>query len=922
MAKRSIDTSIEELLVSNGDFEYAHLIKFERPFDIDPNSPNFRTNANRYAYFTDASRDISFNDGSVDQDGNANGSQIYRANRVLSVGQYSETTSPRAISVGLTLAGEHLGTSVSITGDFGSSSFTVDSTFHNDKDRTDLVDFGFREGDKVKITKNSGTFSTGASNVTYIITGFSNNNLTMALATTGNDSDDDTSFPTDTSVGVTITLESEELKAVLLDRSGVSLANPSFLNREVFIHKIFIDPETGDLLGNTSILLFKGIVSSCSIEESPTGSRVKWSLSSHWADWAAVTGRMTTDEVHRALDSKGRPNPEAAVRPEYAYDLGFLHAETTLNQIANYSTFREEITYKTKKRGGVAGITGQTKLVEVRKTIEDINEVDLTIGLQGKFLPVVYGVQRIAGIPIFADTKSTASNIVYVVHALSEGEVHGIYNFYVDGVPIICTDKSDFDVRNASTGTDKDNSQLQCYGRADQGDTVGGDDTASYAVSEAKATTSDQFYQAKQISAGDDPESRANILKNLTRQTDAHYQTIVSSSAPNLTASDALGLQHEQWAEIQSPHSLSLTFFAGRSTQKASSMLVTQAEGTGDGSRFKRQADYYDSDIPYWGPDHRLLDTAYVVGAYVISEDQTTVPEIEYTIKGKVFENYNYDNSYLPDSIIGSSDSHTNFNEGDDVTIERSTDGSTWTQTNVEGTPSDTSFRILHKYLLSTSRGTTHYRFILDQTPDLDESNGVPAYTYLRLKSGANYWHMRTWNHKSVDSANFALYTQTPSSVAVNGSNQIQLTFSTAAADLLKAGYTDEIANSPAKVSYAFKVNGVSALSYLADNSIVGTWSGDTITLDAKYDSALNGGTAIGSISNVLTIEMFKNRNFYFGGVGGALTNFTSSAELEGATITIDQTGESRIIDSFDATNKRIEIEMPFVTLTEANHDA
>ena len=65
-----------------------------------------------------------------------------------------------------------------------------------------------------------------------------------------------------------------------------------------------------------------------------------------------------------------------------------------------------------------------------QSSIEDINEVDLNIGLQGKYLPVVYGVQRIAGIPVFADTKSNASNIVYVVHALCEGEIHGLYNFY------------------------------------------------------------------------------------------------------------------------------------------------------------------------------------------------------------------------------------------------------------------------------------------------------------------------------------------------------------------------------------------------------------------------------------------------------------------------------------------------------------
>ena len=130
MTKRSVNTSIEELLVSNIDFEYAHLIKFERPFQKDPDSPDFRTNANRYAYFTDASRDISFNDASTDQDGNSNGSQVYRANRVQSLGSYSETTSPRATNMALTISGNHLGTSVAVIGDFSSGAFALDTTYY------------------------------------------------------------------------------------------------------------------------------------------------------------------------------------------------------------------------------------------------------------------------------------------------------------------------------------------------------------------------------------------------------------------------------------------------------------------------------------------------------------------------------------------------------------------------------------------------------------------------------------------------------------------------------------------------------------------------------------------------------------------------------------------------------------------------
>ena len=102
------------------------------------------------------------------------------------------------------------------------------------------------------------------------------------------------------------------------------------------------------------------------------------------------------------------------------------------------------------------------------------NEVDLSVYLQGSYLPVVYGVHRINGIPVFADTKNDNSKEVYVVYALAEGKVHGLYNAFIDGSPLICTDKADFDVRNASNGTDGENTQLQCYGRADIGNTLSG----------------------------------------------------------------------------------------------------------------------------------------------------------------------------------------------------------------------------------------------------------------------------------------------------------------------------------------------------------------------------------------------------------------------------------------------------------------
>jgi len=924
MTKRSVNTSIEEVLVSNEAFEYAHLIKFERPFKKDPDSPDFRTNANRYAYFTDASRDISFNDTTTDQDGNSNGSQIYRANRVKSIGSYSETTSPRATNMALTISGNHLGTSIAVTGDFSSAAFALDTTYYKGG-LIDLVEEGFREGDKIKITKTSGTFSTGVTNVTYLITGFSNSNRTLALALTGNDSDDTTSYPTDTNVDVSISLESEEVRAMLNDKATLELANPSFLNREVFIHKVFIDPETGDIQGNSSILIFKGIIGGCSIKEAPNGSNVKWNLTSHWGDWSQVGGRLTTDDTHRALDGNGAPQENLTIKPEYADDLGFIHAETTLSAIANYKTYETEIVTKFKKRGGLAGLLGQQKATQTEVQKEIDNEVDLTIGLQGKYLPVVYGVQRIPGIPVFADTDNNDSKIVYVADALCEGEIHGLYNLYIDGVPLICTDAADAGIRDASTGTDKDNSQLQCYGRADKGNTIGGAADTAVATSMTNYVANSPLSQMllEAVEESSDPDEVKTIYRNLQRNANFYYANVTQDNVPSITATtnDAQGLQHTQHGSIAHPHNMSFTFFKGSNSQLASNMLVTQAEGTG----FKRQTDYYTSTVPYWSPDHRLLDTAYMVNCFVISADSTEIPELEYVVRGRVIECYNFDNSYAPDTVTGSSDSHANFKEGDTVTVERSTDGSSWSATTVEGDASDSSFRILHKYLLADNEGNTHYRFLLDQTPDLDAVNGLPAKTYLRLKQTgqSNYWHMRTFNHRNLANKSFALYAKSPTAVGVNGSNEIQFTFSNGDATLLKAGYTYELASQPGKAVYSFLTKDCTAFSNLTDGQAVGTWSGDVLTLkNVKYDSAKNNNVAIGSVANVLNIDVYKSRNFYMGGSGSPFDGFDNDADFTGATITLNHTGESRKITSYTQSEKRIEIESPFKTFREADYDA
>ena len=569
MAERSINAAIKSKLVANEPFQYAHLVKFERPFD--PKDGEFRTNANRYAYYTDAAHDITFS-------GNT-----YRADRITSIGSYSETTTARATTMNLTLAAEDLGAKVVVAGSISASgaTFTPSSTVI-DGEPLDFVEKGFKAGDKVKLT------TSGGASVVHIITSFSSNNTVLGLAVTGADSDDDALA--DGTSTYTITLESDELTAVLQDRGitvdSTAAASPNFLNRKVEIHKVFIEPDTGVLIG-TSILVFKGIIASVNIKESPSKTQVLWSLPSHWRDFEAVQGRLTTDEVHRALNPDGSPSIKQAIRPEYAADLGFLHAETSLNTIANYKTFETKYRMKKKRRGGLAGLFGGKYYIQEEYQVEVDNEVDLNIHLSGKELPIVYGVQRVEGIPIFADTLNNDSKVVYVVHAICEGEVHGLYNVYIDDVPLICTDDYDFGVRNYASGSDKDNTQLQCYGNMSLGNTLNAE------IIEAAETLTLIQQQLQGISATQVMQTLGVERSLMWRNYEPTFQelTDVDIDGQNLSVGNASGMQHAESFSISHPYKVGWSFFAGRANQTASNTLVTVAENS-SGANFKRQADY------------------------------------------------------------------------------------------------------------------------------------------------------------------------------------------------------------------------------------------------------------------------------------------------------------------------------------------
>ena len=719
MPERLLADALKKKLINNEAFTYAHLIKFERPSNVPPQG-KYSTDAKRYAYFTDASINISFDDQSLNTNGASNGSQEYIANKVLSVGGYSETIQAKATGMNLKLSAESLGISLASTS-ISTTSTTITLATGTGL-RFDTA--GFREGDKIKISggTNANKFAR--------ITGIGTDGRVLQIA-----SIDDNIASESAGQSITISQASEEIKGPLVEVNDNILK--SFINREIFIYKAFLDPETQTTVG-ASVLIFKGIITGCDITEDPTKDIVvNWKLTSHWGDFAAVKGRLTDDSVHRALDADGRSQPGAALKPEYATDLGFLHSQETINMLATYTAIEKEQRIKVKKSWG--GFRTKVKTYEVDVEVE--RDANLAFELSAKFLPVVYGVQKISAKPVFVDTKSTDPNNIFIVYALCEGEIGGIYDLYVEGNPTICLNKEDFDDRNFETGTSKEKIEVLCKGRADRGDVIGsqtriGSGVNSYEYGNSFAGHGEGGFDYD----GDYEEARLAHYRNLASNTNSGNSSALTES------SGTLGAIHEQVIKLTSPNNIVMDVHTGKSDQRANDALVNIAVNPG----FKRQQDYYTGSEEYWSPNHRLLDTAYVMMDCEIGQDATTVPEIEYVVRGKLIECFNYDFSYYSPSS-----NHNEYNVGDTVTLKKTSDNSTLNSNVV----------IIDKWEFKDENGTDRYRFRFSESPTLGYSDGVPTVTsFYMTKSGASNYTMLTYNHEEHTGTVPSTLTQTVTS--------------------------------------------------------------------------------------------------------------------------------------------------------------
>lgn len=695
ISEREVHADVRALLMGNEPFKYANLIKFERPSRPDALSGRISTSAQRYTYLTDGSRDVIFDDGSKDLSGNPNGPQIYIANKVLDVTSVSESIEAKADNCSITLDGNGIGAVATAT-------VTITAVDASNWDITwpaniDLIAQGFREGDKVELLGDrAGTFNIfrfregNSVRITKI-----DNTLTVGSA------------------NISMTLSSEEVKSILLNKNVPEYA--SFINREVLIYRAYFKDgalvgETPDSSGNTGpILLFRGIINNVTFDDDEAGIKVVWGMTSHWGDFSQVRGRITSDEFHRALDENGNPQPDSAIKPIYAYDKGFSHSDTSLNLLATYTVMVDQTTIKAKN--GFFGLGAKTKVKTVQ--VAEGRNTALDFQLQAKSIPIVYGVRNMTGIPIFADTLKSNSSEVYVAYALSEGEIGGIYDIYIEGKSLICNNLEDYDAR--SRQNTEGTIDLVCRGRADRGDVLGG------AIS--VGTTSYNYYYDTE--AGIDLSQVWN--RDFNRNALTNYYNYIAPPADVTPSVVGKGVIHGESVMLTSPSEITLDFFSGTESQKAASQLVSIAAA----NNFKVQNDYWKGTdtAEYWGPNHRLIDTAYIVAKYKIKEGETTIPDMDFVLRGKVVECYNYDYSYAHDDKETSENSN-NFLLGDSVTLS-----------------TGQTVQIIDKWNFSRPDGVLETRFRFSADPNLGYVNGVPSITRFAMSKGANSWTMITYNY-------------------------------------------------------------------------------------------------------------------------------------------------------------------------------
>lgn len=391
----------------------------------------------------------------------------------------------------------------------------------------------------------------------------------------------------------------------------------SYEGRRLNVYRAFLD-EAGEIIEIDSstggpFILFQGTITNINLKDAVTSgsSSVVWSCKGLLHDFEKVNGRITDDSSHRALESSGELGTlvpgSGAKREEYKTDTGFQHSNQTVAASLSYLTTETEYYFKKKWHG----LSGDLRQREVEVT----REIELSTSLSPKYLPAIYGVRQVSGIPVFLDANLNDPSTVYVVYAVCEGEIQSFLNVYVDGVSAICAPGGN----TAADGV--------CMGNTANGDTI-------------------SYYKSSSVEM-----EREN---NWTINPEAHKKgwygwvdpVLVYPRPPQLPSTQVDRTQGTSHGEVYTIAAeggpIQLTVYHGTATQEPDALLSTlAAEG-----KFLLQNKLRKPDGSTWGPEYwgyagtgvsgaALLDTAYVVAEFQIGDDRSSIPELEFVVEGR-----------------------------------------------------------------------------------------------------------------------------------------------------------------------------------------------------------------------------------------------------------------------------------------------
>lgn len=422
-----------------------------------------------------------------------------------------------------------------------------------------------------------------------------------------------------------------------LARGLIGNAVGSYVGKDIEILRAYLD-DSGDIVpfDETSggpMQYFVGDIASIEVDEGVVAgtSTVKWSCAGKFADFQKINGRITDDAAHRGLStdviSGVTSGGNGAKLVSHQTDRGFQHANQSIHIMAQY--LGSETSYKMKKRHWWQS----DKLVEFQETVE--KELELGVDLSAKYLPRVYGVRKVPGIPVFIDAEKNNPNKVYIVYAFAEGEIDSFLNLYIDDEPVVCANALD-SLSNI------------CEGSQAAGDTLsatmtgeGYDNQAALAARVFRATKLGET-NIGQLEEFEDTPPITGVIRTTGT---THTKTGGGDDVVNV------------FRTVNSTGVKRMTTYHGKSDQKADPVLVSVA-AAGNFLLQEPWAEKFAADpdnnldwaVPadkqtameaYWNENCKLLDTAYAVVTIILSEEETQMPNIEAVISGSLVSTFN-----------------------------------------------------------------------------------------------------------------------------------------------------------------------------------------------------------------------------------------------------------------------------------------